>query len=111
MIAEQVTDLPARTLARAIRGQHPDTVVLTFDGPAAHGKIELVEAAGTRVLVKPFTDVQQLLLRIDQLAEAWRAKASVRRYTQAFREKHEGILRRHVQLRTRIEHALHEGPG
>ena len=30
MVAEDVTDLPARTLARTIRNQHPDTVVLTF---------------------------------------------------------------------------------
>jgi len=111
MIAEQVTDLPARTLARAIRDQHPDTMVLTFVGPAAHGKIELVEAAGPRVLVKPFTDVQQLLARIDQLAEAWRVKARVRRYTRTFREKHDPLLRRYVQLRARIERVLREGPG
>jgi hypothetical protein len=100
-----------RTLARAIRDQHPDTVVLTFLGPAADGKIELVETAGTRLLVKPFTDVQQLVAGLDKLAEAWRAKARVRRYTQAFREKHYNLLRRYVELRTKIEHAIHEGPG
>jgi DNA-binding NtrC family response regulator len=111
LIAEQVTDLPARMLARAIHDQHPDTVVLTFVGPAVHGKIELVEATGTRVLVKPFSDVQLLLARIDQLAEAWPAKARVRRYTRAFREKHAHLLRRYVQLRAGIERVLREGPG
>jgi DNA-binding NtrC family response regulator len=111
MIAEDVTDLPAMTLARAIRNQHPDTVVLTFLGPAAHGKVELVGTSGTRVLVKPFTDAHQLLARLDELAKAWRAKAHARRCTQAFRERHYDFLRRYVELRTKIQLAIDEGPG
>lgn len=111
MIAEDVTDLPASTLARTIRNQHPDTVVLTFLGPAENGKVELVETSGTRVLVKPFTDAKQLLDRLDELADAWRAKARERRYTQSFREKHYDFLRRYVELKTKIERALHDGPG
>jgi DNA-binding response OmpR family regulator len=111
MIAEDVTDLPASTLARTIRNQHPETVVLTFLGPAENGKVELVETSGTRVLVKPFTDPKQLLDRLDELAEAWRAKARERRYTQSFREKHYDFLRRYVELKTKIERAIHEGPG
>ena len=43
MIAEDVTELPAKTVARTIRNQHPDTVVLTFLGPADNGQVELVE--------------------------------------------------------------------
>ena len=111
MISEAVTDLPATMLARAIRTQHPDTVVLTFRGPAATGKVELVETSSTRVLVEPFTDAQQLVVRLAELAEAWRAKARERRYLQAFREKHYNFLRRYVDLRTKIERAIHEGPG
>jgi len=111
MIAEDVTDLPASTLARTIRNQHPETVVLTFLGPAENGKVELVETAGTRVLVKPFTEPEQLLGRLDELAEAWRAKARERRYTQSFREKHYDFLRRYVELKTKIERAIHDGPG
>jgi DNA-binding response OmpR family regulator len=111
MIAQNVSDLPATTLARTIRNQHPDTVVLTFLGPAENGKVELVETASTRVLVKPFTDPKQLLDRIDDLAQAWRAKARERRYTQAFREKHYDFLRRYVEIKTKIERAIHDGPG
>jgi DNA-binding response OmpR family regulator len=106
MVAEDITDLPARTLARTIRNQHPDTVVLTFLGPAENGRVELVETAGTRTLVKPFTDPKLLLDRLDELAEAWRAKARERRYTQAFREKHYDFLRRYVELKTKIERAI-----
>lgn len=111
MIAEDVTDLPARTIARTIRNQHPDTVVLTFLGPADNGRVELVETHGTRPLVQPFRDARQLLDRLDELAAAWRAKARERRYTQAFRERHYDFLRRYVELKTKIERAMHDGPG
>jgi DNA-binding NtrC family response regulator len=111
MIAEDVTDLPARTIARTIRNQHPDTVVLTFLGPADNGKVELVETHGSRPLIQPFTNAQQLLERLDDLAEAWRIKARERRYTQAFREKHYDFLRRYVELKTKIDRAIHDGPG
>jgi len=111
MIAEDVTDLPARTIARTIRNQHPDTVVLTFLGPADNGRVELVETHGTRPLLQPFRDAQQLIDRLDELAEAWRIKARERRYTQAFRERHYDFLRRYVELKTKIERAIHDGPG
>jgi len=111
MVAEDVTDLPARTIARTIRNQHPDTVVLTFLGPAENGRVELVETHGSRPLLQPFTDPQQLLDRLDELAEAWRIKARERRYAQAFREKHYDFLRRYVELKTKIERAIHDGAG
>jgi DNA-binding response OmpR family regulator len=111
MVADDVTDLPATTLARTIRNQHPDTVVLTYLGPSENGRVELVETNGTRTLIKPFTDGKLLIDRLDELSEAWRAKARERRYTQAFREKHYDFLRRYVELKTKIERAIHDGPG
>jgi DNA-binding NtrC family response regulator len=111
MVAEDISDLPATTIARTIRNQHPDTVVLTFLGPADNGRVELVEQAGTRTLVSPFNDVKLLVDRLDQLAEAWRVKARERRYTQAFRERHYDFLRRYVELKTKIERAINDGPG
>ncbi len=111
MVAEDISDLPAKTIARTIRNQHPETVVLTFLGPAENGKVELVETAATRVLVSPFTDAKQLLDRLDDLAEAWRMKARERRYTQAFRERHYDFLRRFVELKTKIDRAINDGPG
>jgi DNA-binding response OmpR family regulator len=111
MVAEDVTDLPARTIARTIRNQHPDTVVLTFLGPAENGRVELVETQGTRPLLQPFHDPHQLIARLGELAEAWRIKARERRYTQAFREKHYDFLRRYIELKTKIDRAIHDGPG
>lgn len=111
MIAEDVSDLPARTIAKTIRNQAPDTVVLTFRGPAENGHVNLVETTGTRTIINPFTEPKQLIARLDELAEAWRAKARERRYTQLFREKHFDFLRKYVELKTKIERAMNEGPG
>jgi DNA-binding NtrC family response regulator len=111
MVAEDISDLPSKTVARTIRNQQPDTVVLTFLGPSDNGHVDLVETNGTRSIVKPFDDPQKLIERLDELAEAWRAKARERRYTQAFRERHYDFLRRYVEIKTKIERAMNEGPG
>jgi DNA-binding response OmpR family regulator len=109
MIAEDVSDLPARTIAKTIRSQRPDTVVLTFLGPSDNGHVNLVDATGSKPILRPFNDPKQLIARLDELAEAWRAKAKERRYTQAFREKHYDFLRKYVELKTKIERALNDG--
>jgi hypothetical protein len=33
MIAQDISDLPAKTIAKTLRNQHPDTVVLINLGP------------------------------------------------------------------------------
>lgn len=109
MIAEDISDFPAKTLAKSIRSQRPDTVVLTFLGPSDNGHVNLVEQAGTRTLIKPFTDPAQLIGRLDELAEAWRAKTKQRRYTQAFRERHYDFLRKYAELKAKIDQALADG--
>ena len=109
MIAEDVSDLPAKTIAKTIRSQRPDTVVLTFLGPSDNGHVNLIDATGSRPILKPFNDPTQLINRLDELAEAWRAKAKERRYTQAFREKHYDFLRKYVELKTKIDRAMSDG--
>jgi DNA-binding response OmpR family regulator len=111
MVAEDLTDLPYRMLVRSLKTMAPEMVVLTFLGPSENGKVDLVETASTRAIISPFTDAQQLVSRLDELAEAWRAKARERRYTQSFRERHYDFLRRYVEIRTKIERAMNDGPG
>lgn len=111
MVAEDISDLPVRTITKTLRNQAPDTVVLTFRGPGDGGYVKLVDATGTRTILEPFKEPTQLLARLDELAEAWRAKARERRYAQLFREKHYDFLRRYVELKTKIERAMNEGPG
>ncbi len=109
MVAEDVRDLPVSTIVRTMRSQRPDTVILTFRGPAEQGHVTLIETNGTRRVVNDFSDASQLLSRLDDLTAAWRAKAKERRYTQAFREKHYDFLKRFVELRTKIDKALRDG--
>jgi DNA-binding response OmpR family regulator len=111
MISEDLSDLPARTIAKSIRSASPDTVVLIYRGPGPDGQVNLVEQAGMRSIIKPFTEAKQLIARLDDLAEAWKVKARERRYTQLFREKHFDFLRRYVELKSKIDRALNDGPG
>jgi hypothetical protein len=57
----------------------------------------------------PFDDTAQLINRLDELAEAFRARARERRYTKNFREKHYDFLRRYVELKTKIDRTLDDG--
>ena len=111
MIAEDISDLPSMTIARTIRNQHPETVVLTFLGPSDNGRVELVETHGKRTIVSPFREASALIARLGDLAAAWRAKARERRYTTAFRERHYDFLRRYIELKTKIDRAVTDGPG
>jgi len=113
MIAEDIGDLPAKMLVKSLVTLAPEMVVMTFRGPAQDGRVDLVETTGTRSIIDPFTDASQLVLRLDELAEAWRARARERRYTQAFRERHYDFLRRYVEIRTKILRATNEAapPG
>lgn len=111
MVAEDLHDLPASMIVRSMKTQNPELVVLQFRGPSENGKVELVETVGTRVIIDPFRDAKQLLERLDELAEAFRAKSRERRYLQAFRERHYDFLRRYVELKTKIERAMGESPG
>lgn len=111
MVAEDMADLPSSMVVRSIKTQNPETVVLSFRGPADNGKVELVETVGTRVIIDPFNDPTQIVTRLDELAEAFRAKSRERRYLQAFRERHYDFLRRYVEIKTKIDRAMHEGPG
>ena len=106
LVSEGLPDLPASMVIRSIKGQSPESVVLSFSGPGPAGSIEIVETAKTTTLIAQFTDPGQLLTRLDELAEAFRAKSRERRYAQAFRERHYDFLRRYIDLKTKIEKAL-----
>lgn len=111
LVSEDLHDLPASMVTSTIRAQSGDTVVFVFRGPGEGGYVNLLETGGQRTLIAPFGDTRQLLERLDELAEAFRAKARERRYTQNFREKHYDFLRRYVELKTKIDRALGDGPG
>lgn len=111
LVSDDLHDLPASMVTSTIRAQSGDTVVFVFRGPGEGGYVNLLEQMGQRALIQPYDDTKQLLARLDELSEAFRAKARERRYTQNFREKHYDFLRRYVELKTKIDRALSDGPG
>ncbi|HVK74454.1 MAG TPA: response regulator [Kofleriaceae bacterium] len=111
MVSDELHDLPASMVVSTVRTQSPDTVVFQFRGPGPDGYVNLIETLGQRPIVTPFDDPAQLIARLDELAEAFRARARERRYTQNFRERHYDFLRRYVELKTKIDRALNDGPG
>jgi len=111
MVAEDLHDLPTSMVVRSIQAQSGELVVLTFRGPADNGRVELVESAGQRTIIEPFKDPAQIIERMDELSQAFRAKSRERRYMQAFRERHYDFLRRYVEIKLKIDRALSDGPG
>ncbi|HVV87669.1 MAG TPA: response regulator [Kofleriaceae bacterium] len=111
LVSEELGDLPPSMIISALRAQNADTVILTFRGPGEGGSVSLVETGGPRVLLPKFSDGAELAARLDEMAEAFRARARERRYLQAFRERHYDFLRRFVEIKTKIDRAMNEGPG
>jgi DNA-binding response OmpR family regulator len=111
LVSEDLHDLPASMVTSTVRAQSGDTVVFVFRGPGPGGYVNLIETGGQRTIIPAFEDTSQLVARLDEFAEAFRARARERRYTQNFREKHYDFLRRYVELKTKIDRALNDGPG
>jgi DNA-binding response OmpR family regulator len=111
IVAEDLHDLPTSMVVRSIKSANDELVVLTFRGPAENGRVQLVETAGERTIIEPFDDPSQIVERMGELAEAFRAKSRERRYMQNFRERHYDFLRRYVEIKVKIDRALNEGPG
>jgi DNA-binding response OmpR family regulator len=106
MVSENLYDLPSSMVARSVKAQSPDAVVLAYSGPGPGGRVEVVETTQNRPVINDFTSPKQLIDRLDELAEAFRAKVRERRYTQAFRDKYYDFLRRYVNIRNKVERAL-----
>jgi DNA-binding NtrC family response regulator len=111
LVSDEIHDLPTSMVTSTIRAQSGDTVVFVFRGPGPGGYVNLLETNSQRAIVTPFEDTKQIIERLDEFAEAFRAKARERRYTQNFREKHYDFLRRYVEIKTKIDRALTDGAG
>jgi DNA-binding NtrC family response regulator len=106
VVAEHQRDLPGSMVVRSLKTQHPEMVTILYSGPGAGGKVEIVETTRTIPVVDDFTEAGQFIARLDELAEAFRARSRERRYTQAFRERHYDFLRRYVELKIKIDRAV-----
>lgn len=103
LVSHDLPDLPQSMVARSLKSQHPELVALTYRGPCQGGSVEIADAGPGASVVTNFTEAKQLVDRLPDLAEAFRAKEKQRRYTQAFREKHYDFVRTFVTLKERLD--------
>src|SRR5262249_25756220 len=101
-----VADLPSSLVIKTLKAQAPETTVIAYE---PNGRLEIVETSRSIPIVERFTAAVQLADRMDELAEAHRAKLRERRYLAAFRERHYEFLRRLSDLRKKIERAIEDG--
>jgi len=106
MVASSLPDLPSSMVVRSIKTQVPEMMVLHYAPLGTGGKVEIVETTRNISVLDSFDEAAQLVARLDELAEAFRAKARERRYTQSFRERHYDFLRRFVELKMKIDRSL-----
>jgi DNA-binding NtrC family response regulator len=106
MVSDELYDLPSSMVTRSVKSQSPDSVVLAYSGPGPGGHVEMVDSTHNRPVIAEFISPNQLLERLEELAEAFRAKVRERRYNQAFRDRYYDFLRRYVNIKKKVERAL-----
>lgn len=102
LVGPNVPDLPTDMVVRAMKQHAPELIAISY---VPNGKLEIVESTRSIPIVDKFTSAKQLVDRLNELAEGYRAKARERRFLQAFRERNYEFLRRFNELRQRMNRA------
>lgn len=104
LVKDGLPDLPSKMVAKSLRAESGDGIVLMFSHPAGDkpGRADIIEATQEIALVEELTSGAQLVEQIRELREAFIAKSRERRYLQIFRRDQYDFLRRYVDLRQRL---------
>jgi DNA-binding response OmpR family regulator len=109
LIKNLLPDLPGSMVVSTLRAQSPETIYLHFAPPGSPGaKVEVKEVDRDVVLVPEFTEVAQLAGRLDEIRDAFKAKARERRYLQSFRTAQFDFLKQYAELKKAIDAAKAE---
>lgn len=106
LVGPTLPDLPSSLIMKTLKAQAPETTVIAYE---PNGRLDIVEQSRAISIVPKFTAAAQLAERLDELADAHRAKLKERRYLSAFRERHYEFLRKLSDLRKKIERAIEDG--
>lgn len=108
LVADDLPDLPSSMVAKSLRAELSDGIVLLFSHPeqGKPGRADIIEATQNIELLSELTDGSQLVEQIHELREAFLAKARERRYLKIFRRDHYDFLRRYVELKQKISALL-----
>ncbi len=92
-------------VVRSVKAQSPEALVLlyTAPGPGQAGSMQVMEGSRAIQFLPQFTEVGQILARLDELREAALATTRERRYHAAFRQQHFDLLKRFAELRAKLQ--------
>ncbi len=104
IVRDSLPDLPGSMVIAALKGQSPDTITILFSRPGARpGRAEVIEGSRTIPLVPEFSNVKQLVERLDELRQAFTAKSRERRYLASFRQQNYELLKRYAELKQKLQ--------
>ncbi len=103
LVNERISDLPWSIVAKSLRKQVADGIVLLFTDPShGPGRVAIIEGKQTLNLIPKLTKGVQLVEAIHQLREAYMAKLREKHYLQVFRQEHFDFLKRYAELRQKL---------
>jgi len=106
LIKDMLPDLPGSMVVSTLRAQSPETIYLNYGTPGNPGaKVEIAEATRVIPLVEEFGDVAQLTGKLDELRDAFKAKAMERRYLQSFRTNQFDFLKKYAEINKSLQRA------
>lgn len=107
LVKETLPDLPGSTIAKTLRSQTKEGVVLLFAHPGKRpGFVSIVETSQNIDLIPELTAPGPLVERLREFREAFAAKSREKRYLNSFRQTHGDFLRRFVEVRQKIQKLL-----
>lgn len=107
LVKEALMDLPGSMVARTIKQQTPDTIVLLYVQPQGPrpGKVEVIDTQRAIPFIPAFVAPRQLVERLSELGEAYHATTRERRYLASFRQQHFELLKRYQEAKSRLHKA------
>jgi DNA-binding NtrC family response regulator len=107
LVKESLLDLPGSMVARTIKAQAQDTIVLLFSQPEGPrpGRVEVVDTQRSIPFLPAFVAPSQLAERLGELTEAYHATHRQRRYLASFRQQHFELLRRYQETKAKLQKA------
>jgi DNA-binding NtrC family response regulator len=106
LVCNSLPDLPGSMVVSALKGHSPETITILYSRPGSRpGKAEVIEGSRVIQFVPEFRDAGQMVERIDELRQAFRAKSRERRYLGAFRQQNYELLKRYAELKQKLARA------
>jgi len=108
LIKEGLPDLPSSMVARSLRAQANDGIVIRFTHPTTGrpGRADIVEADRSIEFIPVLSSGEQLVEQLHALRKGLAAKQVERRYLEQFRTEHVELLQRYAEVRQELLGAL-----